>query len=668
VSNAESSTPPSAREVYDLSLGERMTLIVCLAAVAVAWTGVAGAWLAAAVGGHRLGVSGPEAIEALSRIPDTVADPARAWPPPAASRLPGPVLYWACTTLAGIPPVVAAGWWLRRGNQRRLGLERRIRLGVDAEARMAQLADLTPILVDGPTRGRFILGRVHSRLVATEAPGPRPTGPLSGAAKLVGLPRPVRGAVMLVAPSQAGKSSLLISGLLDWHGPAIASSVKVDLIAETKGWRSEKGNVKVYDPTKVTGLARASWSPLRGAGTWTGAQTAAHHVRACAPSSAGEHGAFWDQQLEILLTGYLWVAANTGKTMRDVNRWVARQDGVHHENDVDTLLHQLAQDPNPQVRQEADYASDTLEGIWHYEDRMRSGIFATVQGSLWPWTNPDVVDASATTDITLNWLLSGANTLYLAAPLEDAKRLAPAIGGLLADLMHQVSARYNQTGKPLDPPLLLILDEVGNTPLQSLAELLSTLSGLGVQIVTAWQSVAQIEAAYGRATGATVIANHRTKIFYSGISDGVTGDLTSKLLGDEQVLNRQVSSEIGTESGRRSLLEASVTTGLVPPHVLREQPTGSALMIHGTIPPAHLITRTQFDDAELFRRASMSWLDKRTNGDIDDDPEATASASSATADASDDSHDSDVNDPQRVSETAPRPSLRQLTGDHRGPR
>jgi hypothetical protein len=94
-------------------------------------------------------------------------------------------------------------------------------------------------------------------------------------------------------------------------------------------------------------------------------------------------------------------------------------------------------------------------------------------------------------------------------------------------------------------------------------------------------------------------------------------------------------------------------------------------MIHGTIPPAHLITRTQFDDAELFRRASMSWLDKPTKGDTDDtddDPEATASESSATADASGDNHDSDANDPQRVSETAPRPSLRQLTGDRRAPR
>ena len=94
-------------------------------------------------------------------------------------------------------------------------------------------------------------------------------------------------------------------------------------------------------------------------------------------------------------------------------------------------------------------------------------------------------------------------------------------------------------------------------------------------------------------------------------------------------------------------------------------------MIHGTIPPAHLITRTQFDDAELFRRASLSWHDKTTNGDTDDtdnDPEATASEPSATTDASGDDHDSDVNDRRPRSETSPRPSLRQLTGDLRDPR
>ena len=39
----------------------------------------------------------------------------------------------------------------------------------------------------------------------------------------------------------------------------------------------------------------------------------------------------------------------------------------------------------------------------------------------------------------------------------------------------------------------------------------STLSGIGVQLVTAWQSVGQIEAAYGKQSQA-ILTNHLTKL------------------------------------------------------------------------------------------------------------------------------------------------------------
>jgi type IV secretory pathway TraG/TraD family ATPase VirD4 len=53
-----------------------------------------------------------------------------------------------------------------------------------------------------------------------------------------------------------------------------------------------------------------------------------------------------------------------------------------------------------------------------------------------------------------------------------------------------------------------------------LPRLVSVLSGLGVQLVTTWQSIAQVHKEYGDVAG-TVIANHRPKVFFSGISNGV---------------------------------------------------------------------------------------------------------------------------------------------------
>lgn len=245
---------------------------------------------------------------------------------------------------------------------------------------------------------------------------------------------------------------------------------------------------------------------------------------------------------------------------------------------------------------------------------MRSSIFGTAQAAVWPWLNPTVANSAEGTDVSLDWLLSGSNTLYASAPLRAAKRLAPAIGGMIGDLLDQVAQRVARTGRPLDPPLLLVLDEVGNTPLRELPELVSTLSGLGVQIVTIWQSITQVKSAYGDHAG-TIIANHRTKVFFSGISDPDTFELAVRLVGDEQVVNRVASRELGLgeRSGHKSLQESTITTAAVPGHVLRQQPTGTALLVHGTIPPAHLRTRSHLEDVRLFERARLPLPDGRAH-------------------------------------------------------
>ena len=599
-------TRDQSRQLVGLSDGERLAVALTIALFGLGWTVVAGAWLAAALVGERLGVAGQPAIEAALRLPTRLADPASAWPEPAASVLPGPFVYWPATVLAGSPCVAGVWWWRTRRKHKTIGLDQRQRLGVDAEARLASKADLAPLIVDGPVSGRFLLGTVHDELVATEKPIARPEVVQHRPKRPVY--RPARGAVLLVGPSQCGKSTCAITGMLEWDGPIAASSVKTDLIDETFGWRSRLGECRVFDPTAVTGLPMASWSPLRGAHSVEGAQAAGRALVDCAPRSGVDGGDFWYQLAEIVLAGYLWVATTHGLGMRDVVRWIFTQDAPTDEGpgEVHPLLMMSLASADPFIAGQAATTSEMLEGVWRLEDRMRSSIFGTAQAAVWPWTNPNVIGSSEGCDITLDWLLSGNNTVYASAPLRSARRLAPAIGGLIGDLLDQVAQRVAATGRPLDPPLLLVLDEVGNTPLRELPELVSTLSGLGVQILTIWQSTAQIKSAYKDQAG-TIIANHRTKVFFSGISDPDTFELAMRLVGDEQVVNRMASRDLGLgeRSHHRSVQESTIITSAVPGHVLRQQPSGTALMIHGTVPPAHLRTRSHLEDPVLFERANL---------------------------------------------------------------
>src|SRR4029450_12425635 len=92
-------------------------------------------------------------------------------------------------------------------------------------------------------------------------------------------------------------------------------------------------------------------------------------------------------------------------------------------------------------------------------------------------------------------------------------------------------------GRPLAPPLLVVIDEAGNTPLRSLPEYASTVAGIGILLVTIWQSKAQIDATYGRQSD-TILPNPLSKVIYAGASDLAGLDLAGRLLGEEHVPTR----------------------------------------------------------------------------------------------------------------------------------
>ena len=574
-----------------------VTLAGLLGAVgAVAWGGAA---LAALASGGRLDATLADAVRAAVRLPHTLHDPGLAWPAAARHGLPGPLVYWACTAAvaAAVAVVVALGlrWWGRS----RVGTVRRRPLGVDARARFATRRDLAPIIVAGPTPGRLILGRAAGRLVATEDAAAVPAHRRSAR-------QGDRGAVALIGPSRSGKTTAAVSGILEWAGPAVLASVKADLLGATRGWRSRLGEVKVYDPTGTTGATSASWSPLRGAGTMMGAQRAARALCDAAPKGGVDGGLdFWLAQAEILLSGLLFVAHHVHRDMAGVGEWVMAQDRPDQAGagEVRTALDVLLAHTDPAMVAAADAASRSLTSIWEMEERTRSSVYATAQTVVWPWADPGVAAASRGEPLTLDWLLAEPNTVYLCAPIEDQARLAPAFGGLLNELIKQAYLRVASTGRPLDPPLLVVIDEAGNTPLRALPEYASTLAGIGVLLVTIWQSVAQLEAAYGKQAD-TILTNHLSKVFYAGLSDPASLRYVASVLGEEEVEVRSRSADSGGW-GRVSQQLATTRVPLAPAHALRQMRPGDALLLHGTLPPAHLRTRPYYADAALAARAAM---------------------------------------------------------------
>ncbi len=355
-----------------------------------------------------------------------------------------------------------------------------------------------------PPCGRLVLGRVGRHLVASERAQ----------------------SLIVFGPTQSYKTSgLAVPAILGWEGPVIAASVKTDLLERTIGHRRSLGTILCFDPSGSTGLESAQWSPLPASRTWPGARRAAAGLTDVAKTSVGTmaDGDFWYATATKMLAPLLFAAACGGRGMDDVVRWVNTQE----EAEVIDLL----------VSAGVPEAVHAAQSTFGKEDRQRSSIYTTVETILEPFS--DVAgrdDLLAPDEIDPRRLIEGANTLYLCAPAHDQRRLTPLFASVVRQTIEYVYDQVARTRLPLEPPLLVVLDEAANiAPLSDLDALASTAAGHGVQLVTIWHDLAQINARYG-SRAATVANNHRAKLFLSGISDPSTLDYASHLIGDEEVL------------------------------------------------------------------------------------------------------------------------------------
>jgi type IV secretion system protein VirD4 len=407
-----------------------------------------------------------------------------------------------------------------------------------------------------------------------------------------------RHSVMVVGPTQSGKTSgLAIPAILEWSGPLLATSVKADLLRATFEWRRSLGEVKYYDPTGSVGsVAEGSWasgwSPLARATTWPGARRIASAL--CSVARAGDGGmedaGFWYANAEKLLAPLLFAAATAGASMADVVRW------LDEEETTEVLLAlELAGVP------EALRAARVSLGR---EERQRASVYATAETVVAAFADPAVAASAESCEIDPAGLVGGScGSLFCCAPAREQERLAPVFTAIVREVLDAAFERSAATGRPLDPPLLVVLDEAASVaPLADLDRVVATAAGHGVQLLTVWQDLAQVESRYG-GRWATVVNNHRAKLVCSGIADPVTLQHVSGLLGDEE--RAEQSWTIG-DDGRHSRTEAVTVRALAPAGWLRQLPPGEAVLVYGSFPPARIALRPFFDDRELSSRAAGS--------------------------------------------------------------
>ncbi len=545
--------------------------VVGLAVAVWLWGGLAGTLF----GGGWPRIAPGQLLAVLVRLPSRLSDPAGAWPSGARSRLPPAAEFYAALGIlvAGGGAVLAAA--------ARLGLAghaARRRPG----ARWAQGTELRALRGSRRT-GRLTLGRHRGRLLYAEE----------------------RHALVAFGPPQSGKSAgLAVPALLEWDGPAIASSIKTDLLAATVKRRRALGPVLVFDPFGLAGGESHSWSPLRCARSWDGALESAWRLAAAAEldQRGVEGGDFWAVAAEQRLAPLLFVAAAGGLGMDAVVRWAYGQGG----RELDETVAGLTGSAHDREQLESAHAAyDALRAFEAQADRTRTSIEATAQGLLRAYRFSRVLSSTRPGDeIVPDALLSERCTLYLIGDAKASKLLRPIFLALVSEIIDRAYERATLAGGRLELPLLLCLDEAGNVaPLPNLAEIASTAPSHNIQLVSIFHDLAQARSRYGR-QAETVVNSHRARMLLPGVADLDTLRYFAGLAGEEEA--RDLSRTTGAGAGGGTRTSSVRRRPLIAPEALRQLPNGHALLLYGRLAPVQVRLRMWFEDRRLRKLASPS--------------------------------------------------------------
>ncbi|MFL5859365.1 MAG: type IV secretory system conjugative DNA transfer family protein [Solirubrobacteraceae bacterium] len=532
-------------------------------------------WLWGGVAGLLFGHGWPRVAagqlpEVIVRLPARLGHPAGAWPPGARPLLPGAAGFYTALGLMGACACAVVTAAARAGTL--AGLRRPA-----SGARWAGSVELRALHGRART-GRLALGRCRGRLLYAER----------------------RHALVAFGPPQSGKSAgLAVPALLEWDGPAIASSIKTDLLSCTLTRRRALGPVFVFDPFELSGAAAQTWSPLRGAATWDGALEVAWRLAAAGEldQRGVEGGDFWAVAAEQRLAPLLFAAARTDVGMDAVVRWAYGQGS----RELDEAISQLTGSARDEAELEGAHAAyDAVRAFEAQADRTRSSIEATAQGLLRAYRFARVLRSARSSEINPDTLLDERATLYLIGDAKASKLLRPIFLALLSEIVDRAYERATRAGGRLDLPLLLCLDEAGNVaPLPNLAEVASTAPSHNIQLVSIFHDLAQARSRYGR-QAETVVNSHRARMLLPGVADLDTLRYFSGLAGDEEA--RETTRTSGAGGGTRTV--GVRRQPLVAPEALRQLRVGHALLLYGRLPPAEVRLRMWFEDRRLRRLAA----------------------------------------------------------------
>lgn len=376
--------------------------------------------------------------------------------------------------------------------------------------------------------------------------------------------------ILIFGVPRSGKSQYLAALILNAPGTVVATSLRGDLIKLTARFRSSRGPVHFFDPANAGGQGHTfMWAPIAGAEDSNRAIARATALTSAVQSDDVKNSSYWAAAAARWLQSLLHAAAIGNHTMADVYRWALDDEDA-------TPIRVLETTPGAfkpfitTLRKSLALPEDQRKSV---QDQMLHALgFMADKGIA------AAMDTHAGQQADIDDLVTTVSTLYLVGDDQAHSAVAPLFACLLGEIRDRarVIAEQRATNR-LDPPLSMVLDEVGNLAPVPLKTWSASASGSGILLFPAVQSPADLRVRWGEDEAEAIEANFTTRMVFGALGSPGRLDGIAALCGTRRAFATTTSTgSDGVLSRTRAEVELPVATATD----VRRLPRGYALILH----------------------------------------------------------------------------------------
>jgi type IV secretion system protein VirD4 len=455
------------------------------------------------------------------------------------------------------------------------------------DARFATAADLRKQNMLSPMANGILVGKFKGKLV--RLPGQQ--------------------FVILAAPTRSGKGvGVVIPNLLDYQESVVVLDIKQENFDLTSGWRASQGQeIYLFNPFAEDRRTHR-WNPLSYVSKDPAFRVSdLMSIATMLYPDVSDDQKFWVSQARNAFMAFsLYLCekwdddeakgrpeiVRNKPTLGMIYR-LSSGDGT----DLRELYTRLSKEPCLSANAQSAFAN-----LLSQANETFASILGTFKEPLNAWINPVLDAATSEDDFLLTDVRKKKMTIYIGIQPNKLAESRLIVNLFFSQLINLNTKVLPQNDASLKHQCLLLMDEFTSIgKVEIIASAVSYMAGYNIRLLPIIQSMAQLDATYGKDVSRTVITNHALQIVYAPREQQDANDY-SDMLGYTTVRRENITK---SKKGDVSKSHSEEKRALMLPQELKAMGTEKEVFLYEGIPHPVMCEKIRYYNDRYFTSRLM---------------------------------------------------------------